>query len=162
MNYKQAPLSKFTEPVKRSDVELGARAVSPQAFSTLTEWWDHTARLHVSDPPGGNSTDSLGWPRNARAAAYAPAPTSIKPPSPLGATQRKSAISFFFLRFVSTLPPRPGSLERSCHEISPATPLACSQHRHGAVGVGRSPRRTLHRRARATGSRVLPTRRRAQ
>jgi hypothetical protein len=55
---------------------------------------------------------------------YAPAPTSIKPPSPLRATQRKSAISFFFLRLVSTQRPRRdrGSRERR------ATPLAPPAH----------------------------------
>jgi hypothetical protein len=34
---KVYPLSKFTEPVKKGNVELGAQAVLPQNFSTLTE-----------------------------------------------------------------------------------------------------------------------------
>lgn len=40
-------LSKFTEPVKKSNAKLGAWIVSPQNFSTLIEWWNHVTRLHV-------------------------------------------------------------------------------------------------------------------
>lgn len=143
-------------PVKRSNMEL-CKGCPAQNFSKLTG--NGTMRPHCTCRAHLAAIVQRVW---VGCATFVPLRLgacmrlqSIKPP-PFFAQRSGKAPSHSSSSILSLLCPAPGSRERR------ATPIACPQLRHGAVGVGRRLRRTLHRRAHAAGLRVLPPRRRAQ